>query len=539
MRTPRTRRSRLLAGIGAGGAVVAAAAISISQLGASTPSALQKRIELLLYRPDAPEAILPAGGDSSPVIALTALRALRQVGDDTPVPASFASVVGAGLGSVPPTDALYSFQSLSDLVDLQGRGDVSTIRVPADVRDSVQTVIASDLSAGAEPDPQIASDRLVRIRAARDIGIPAAFAPDAVSAWCHLADQAVAASRLDVAAVFAEMAGSDPRTCAADVDVAAWSAAVARAADRGEVIGLTFLARGWLSDDQAQRLAARVLAAMDEPAARGTLSFRTIEVATRLVRRPVDQASVPRLLGHLRRQVLLVGSVADQVAIGDWDRIATAGVLSLSGTPAPTNRESELQPSAVGASQPGLASILALHRDGTLRLPPSTDSTIADAANVPGLVTAVTVRTGDCAYARERRGATPFDRPDARSLVGLALDARAAGRCGGADQALWMSALDAASRTIRTAVSGGPPDATTMADLWAALETDCLLDRVEPGSTWSAARQVSESYLAAVTGSDPFPVYSATGLYAALRVRQLAERGCDGQGWWTGAYAPR
>src|SRR6185503_19487203 len=112
MTTPRTRRSRLLAGIGVGVAVAVLGTFGFTQLRASPNSALQARIELLLYRPDAPELILAPGGESSPVIALTALRALRQIGDGAALPGSFESITGAGLDAIPPSDASYSFQSL-------------------------------------------------------------------------------------------------------------------------------------------------------------------------------------------------------------------------------------------------------------------------------------------------------------------------------------------------------------------------------------------------------------------------------------------
>ena len=498
------------------------------------PTDLQRRVELLLYRPGVPEAVLTRGGAASHILLLTAIRASRQLGEGSALPAGTADLVESAFVAVGPDDDAFSFGALEDLLVLQGRGVLTDVNLPASLRTAIRTAAENDAGAAVSPDPNVAAERLVHIRAARLLGLADLPATD-VAGWCALSDQALASARIDIAAVFAEVAGPDPSACAPFADLRRWSAAIEAAASIGIVDGMSFFAPTLLSDDRSQSLAEGTLHAMDQDVAAGNVSFRTLEVVTRLARRPVAYDGIPGIADFTRRQILLQGSVPDGMLVGDWDRIVTAGVSRLAGLE--PDREvvaglAEAPPSTpLGTDDAiGLLGAAALRPVTAMHLPPVTAAVVTEAASTPGVLAAVTLRSGDCAYVgaadlSESVGDAPA--PDRLVLYGLA--ARAAETCAldvSVVQRQRAEVLDAAAR----ATSG---DA---AEQWAAAEVHCVLGVGLSQQARSAGAAASSAYIHAVIGPSPYPAYSSDALYAALRLGELSANGCDGRGWWTGLY---
>jgi hypothetical protein len=499
------------------------------------PSALEARIELLLYRPGVTERVLTRGGEASYVLLLTAIRASMQLGASTPLPAGTPALIEAAFESVGADDPAFSFGALEDLRALQQAGVLSDVALPASLYGVIRTAATRELEAEPSADPNVASDRLVTIRAARSLGIGNLPATDSI-AWCSLADEAMAAARVDVAAVFAELAGPEPTACASTVSMDSWAERIRSAASTGEIHGMSYFAPTLLSDARSHELAVSTLSAMEPDIAAGNLSFRTVELATRLARKPIDLARVPNADQFLRRQILLQGSVADGMAVGDWDRIVTAGVTSLAGLrgargDAPTAGTRPLSTLLGDDSGMGLLGASALRPADSLGLPSATSQLVAEAARIPGLLPAIVLRTGDCAYLQAAdldEAVTTSPGPDL--LVRFALAAKAAETCGreaALVERLRSSVLEAAASARQHRVG----------ELWASAEVGCLLGVPFGEDARTSGKLVGDAYVASVIGPEPYPDYTSENLYAALRLRDLAASGCDGDGWWTGIYA--
>ena len=365
------------------------------------------------------------------------------------------------------------------------------------------------------------------------------------------------AGRADVAAVFAELASSDPRYCPSRTGgLPTWAAMIERPATGSvALVPPPFFGPGFLEPAQRQRAGINQLLDIETAVEGGaTVPLREVELASRLVTSPIDQGQFPELMRLLGRQVAFVGSLPDGLIPSDWDRVYSAGVDDRLGIAhAQVSGNMSFGPAPMGDEHgPGLLAHIALTPHDEPGFAPSSDPSYAATVDVRGLLAAVTLRTGDCTYltpiaARLADASGLEDEPDGRALVGQSLEARAFGMCavatGYPDSAVARmrsrveASLDASLASIRVSPLG-PEAGRAFADQillhWGLVEGGCVLDRLLDSQSREVATKRASAYLDAIVGDAAFTVYSSDALYAALRLRELGEHGCDGRGWWYG-----
>jgi hypothetical protein len=501
-------------------------------------SALRDRVALILQPLSADGPILPPGvAAENPEIALTALRALREIGLDDDIPPGSTKSFEDALALL--ADAGLPPQSASDLAASQHLGGARAVATPEALRMALSDAVAQIQRLAPTDDPNVASDRLITIRAARDIGVIPAIDAEA-EAWCAIAARGLAADRLDVAALFAELAASDPHVCQSDLAPAdQWTAAARRATREpgAQLAALAYVAPAALSASERASAGRRALEELEIALGRGeSVPVRVMELAARLAGPGSDPQRTPELVRQLRRAVLLIGATPDQILATAWDRIVGVYVTTEVGL---TPRFASLQPTpSSGIGLPAVDRLMAdlgLADTGALPRP----GEVGDVGDQSWLLAALSRRTGDCAYVRDIAVPAGDGLAVGRQLVDQSLLAAELERCALKEPAASTARPDRAAleeairRLLGSVKAATEPTLPRVVDLWAAAESACLLGVSLADEDRSSLREAASRYLEAFVGPAVVETYSPDGLYAALRLRHLAD-GCDRGGWWMG-----